>query len=111
MNKNTSRVYENYKVTNKFLGIISYKNLIIILVYLFSIFKMLEFVNISLIYKSYIVIFLFIPILVGVIVNVNGDNILDTIKILFKFYINRKIYVNDYENIVKFLKNKDKKIL
>ena len=67
--------------------------------------------NINLVYKSYIVMFLFIPILVGFIVNVNGDNVLDTIKILFKFYINKKIYIKDYENIIIFFKNKDKKIL
>ena len=111
MNNKASKVYENYKITNKFLGIISYKNLIIILIYLFTIFKVLEFINITLIYKSYIVIILFIPIFVGVIINVNGDNILDTIKILFKFYMNRKLYINDYKNINIFLKNKDKKIL
>ena len=111
MNKITSKVYENYKITNKFLGIISYKNLIIIIIYLFTIFKILDFININLVYKSYIVIFLFIPILVGFIVNVNGDNVLDTIKILFKFYINKKIYIKDYENIIIFFKNKDKKIL
>ena len=110
-----SVVYENYNDnTVKFLGIISYKNLIIVMVYLFSIFKILEYIDISIVYKSYIIIFLFIPILAGSIINIHGDNILDTIKILLKFYLNRKIYINDYKNVSKFLKNnknKEAKIL
>ena len=103
--KYTSNVYENYKIKSKFLGIISYKNLIIITIYSFVIFKILEITNLTIIHKSYIFILLFIPILVGSIINVNGDNILDTIKILIKFYISKKIYISDYNNVIKFLKN------
>ena len=113
-NKYISEVYENHKISSNFLGIIKYKNLIIITIYSFIILKFLEVLKLSIIYKSYIFIFLFIPILVGSIININGDNILDTIKILIKFYISKKIYISDYNNVIIFLKNninKKEKIL
>lgn len=111
MNKYDSNVYENYNLKTKFLGIISYKNLIIVGIYFFVIFKILTYINLDIVYKSYIVMALVIPVLASYVVNVNGDNIIDTIKILIKFYSNRKIYVNDYKNVMmktKYIKSNNR---
>lgn len=108
MNKYDSKVYENYNIKAKFLGVITYKNLIIIGVYVFGIFKILSLFNLDIVYKSYIFMGFSIPVIVAFVVNVNGDNIIDTIKILIKFYTNRKLYVIDYDNVVEKLKQDNK---
>ncbi len=108
MTKIQSRVYTNYKYKSKFLGIITYRNLVIIIISVIIIFNIINMLNISLETKITVLIISFTPLVGSLCINVNGDNIIDTLKIIILFYINRKLYIDDYYNVKKYLKLKNK---
>lgn len=107
-----SPIYSNFKRNLKWLGIIEYKSLVIMLIYLFVIFTILRKININIDTKIYIFSFMFTPIFILFIMEKDNLNASDLIIYMFKFFIKRCIYVSNFGLARKFkgaiyVKNKD----
>ena len=108
--KNKKRyIYLNYKRKNKWLGIIDYKSLIVLCIYIFIVICFLKhiykFIPIKLEYIIYLFIFFVIPVISALLININDESAVDTLIVIFKFCINNKIYVKK-----EYIKKLDKKI-
>lgn len=90
-------IYLNYKRKNKWLGIIDYKSLCILLVYIFIVIFFISKLDIKLEYLIYIFIFLTAPVFIVVFINIGNESIYDVFIVILKFYKNKKIYLKkDY---------------
>lgn len=99
------QIYSNYKRKNKWLGIIDYKSLVVIAVYIFFIVSILRIIPIKLEYLIYIFIFLVVPVIAILLINVGDDSAIDMLAIILKFSFNNKIFVKK-EYIVDLKKEK-----
>lgn len=93
-----NRIYKYYKRNNKWLGVIDYKSLIVILIYFLMLILVLKIIPIPLKYKIYTFIIFFIPVLSFLFVNNNGESSIETVIVIIKYLFFRKIYCKK-ENI------------
>jgi len=112
---NEKEMFMNYKRNNKWMGIIDYKSLAFLVAYLAIIWNVIDFFNIPLEYKMYIIISLSIPVSVMLCININSESAIDVVITVIKFKFKNKIYVTDYlyvedvDKTCKIFSNYDKK--
>lgn len=111
---NKQKIYKNFNRKNKWFGIIDYKSLVILVGYVFFIITILRYINIKLEYAVYIFMFLTVPVVAVVFININNEVAIDVIYIILKFYIKQGMYVNKadkkfYKKVV-YKKIQNKKI-
>jgi glucose dehydrogenase len=88
----SNAVYKNLNRQNKFLGIIDYKTLVILLGYMWGIWELSGLLFNNLMYRGYMLIFLSIPILGIVYANKSEDNISYVIYCVLKYLVSPKHY-------------------
>lgn len=91
---NKQKIYKNFNRKNKWFGIIDYKSLVILVAYIFLIITILRYINIKLEYAVYIFMFLTVPVVAVVFININNEVAIDVIFIILKFYFKQGMYVN-----------------
>lgn len=96
--------YPNLNRNNKWMGIIDYKSLIILLLILFLIWNILGLFISNQIYKVYTLVIISIPFLGLVYANKSGDNISNVIYIALKYLLSPKLYVYNIETNQQWLK-------
>ncbi|MDO4282117.1 MAG: hypothetical protein Q4D02_00610 [Clostridia bacterium] len=101
---NEKILYTTYKRSSKWLGIIDYKSLCVILIYIFIVINLLDIANIALEKSVYIFLFLTVPIISIIIVNVNNESAINVILSILTFMMHRGIYVD-----MKFIKMKNER--
>lgn len=101
---NKVEIYFDYKRKNKWLGIIDYKSLIVLCIYFFIIVSILKFIPLKLEYIIYLFLFLIMPAVALVFMNVGEESAIDTLIVILKFGLYNKIYVKK-----EFIKKIDKK--
>ncbi|MEG1059281.1 MAG: hypothetical protein RSD14_03840, partial [Clostridia bacterium] len=82
---NEQPIYYNYKRENKWFGIIDYKSLIAIVIYVFIIGYVLSVFSFNLEIKVYIFMALTVPVIAISCVNVNNESIIDVFVTILKF--------------------------
>lgn len=87
----------NYKFTFKMLGFIDYKTAVFDVIYGGILFFICKVLNISITIKIYIFVGLYLPILLFTIFGLNGENIVDVLKYLLKYFLKQKIYLYSKE--------------
>jgi hypothetical protein len=95
----------NYKRENKWLGIIDYKSLVIVLIYIFFIGYMLSLLPFNIEILIYIFIILVIPVVALFCININNGSVVDIINIILKFKLNNYVYT-DLKNTNNYKKEK-----
>ena len=88
-----ARVYGGLKRKNRFLGIIDYKTLVILLGYMWIVWKIGEKIFISWIYRGYFWLILITPVIGFVYANKNEEDISHIIYVIIKFLVSPKLYV------------------
>ena len=96
--------YSNLNRSNKWLGIIDYKSLIILLVILFAVWKIIGIFIQNQLYRIYIVIIISIPILGIFYANKSSENISNVIYIVVKYLFSPKRYMYNIETNQPWLK-------
>lgn len=96
---NEKEVLMNYKRNNKWLGIIDYKSLTFLAIYLFTIWNGIDFIGITLEYKVYLFVCLSIPVTVMLCININSESAIDVVITIIKFMFKNKIYVTNYSYV------------
>ena len=86
-------VYKNLNRQNKFLGIIDYKTLLLLLGYMCGAWHLSGILFENLMYRAYMLIGLSIPILGLIYANKSEDNISYVIYCILKYIISPKHYV------------------
>ena len=95
---NEQRIYSNYTRNLKFLGIIDYKSLTVVIIYIVLILNIMRILPINAEFAIYGFISLVVPIVAIFCVNLNNESTVDVICIILDFYTKRKIYA-DTDNI------------
>ena len=90
---NGQEVFNFYNKRSKWLGIIDYKTLSILIIYILSIIKILSLFSFYYLYKVYIIAFLVLPVIIFILMNINEECIIDKLLIVIFFYLKRKIYI------------------
>ena len=99
-NINTKRIYANFERKNKWLGLIDYKTLSLIGVYISIIIFILSKINIELIYKIYILAFCSLPVCaMFVCSDLNQDSVFDMFITILKYLLKKSIYVKENSTI------------
>lgn len=112
---NEKEIFMNYKRNNKWLGIIDYKSLTFLVIYLVVIWNGIDFFGIKLEYKIYIFVCAAIPVSVMLCININSESAIDVVITILKFgfknkiYVNNYLYVKDVDKTCKIFSNYDKK--
>lgn len=88
-----NETYPNLNRETKWLGIIDYKALIIIIAVILVVWNLVGVFIQSIITKVYIITLIMIPILGLVYSNKSSDNIIHVLYNIFKFLVSSKIYV------------------
>lgn len=83
----------NYKNKEKFLGVIDYKILITIAIFAFIMFSILKNTNMSLIVDVTIFIVVVGFFSIFLVVGVNGENMLDFLWYMVRYFIRERVYV------------------
>jgi hypothetical protein len=91
--KDLKPIYLNYKRNNKWLGIIDYKSLCIVIGYTVIIGYFVSLLSIDISFKLYLFIALTVPFIGIVVININSDNTIGMIKTMLRFVISPKKYV------------------
>lgn len=94
-NLNEKEMYMNYIRVNKWLGIIDYKSLICVLIYVFFIGYIISLLPFNIEVLIYIFLFFVLPVIAVICLNTNNQNInaIDILQIILKFKLNSKIFV------------------
>ncbi len=87
------KVYSGLKRKNRFLGIIDYKTLVILLGYMWIVWKISEKIFSGLVYRGYFCVFLNTPVIGLVYANRNEEDISHIIYVIIKFIVSPKLYV------------------
>lgn len=96
--------YSNLNRSNKWLGLIDYKSLIILLVILFLVWNILGIFIQNVVYKVYTLVIIAIPFLGLFYANKSQENISNVIYIAVKYMISPKLYVYNIESNRQWLK-------
>lgn len=91
---NEKIMYTSYKRNNKWLGIIDYKSLCVILVYIWLVINVLDLINLSFEKSLYIFLFLTVPIISIMLININNESTINVIICILKFIMSKGIYVD-----------------
>ena len=92
-NKLESRaVYKNLNRQNKFLGIVDYKTLVILLGYIWGIWQVSKWFFSNIMYRVYMLMILSIPVIGIVYANKTEDNISYVIYCILKYIVSPKHY-------------------
>lgn len=86
-------IYSNLNRENKFLGIMDYKSLIILLVYVLGVWKLSCIIFARVLFRLYSVIILSVPLFGLFYANRNEDNITHVIYTILKYLFSHKLYV------------------
>lgn len=91
--KNKIRIYKNYKRNNKWLGLIDYKTLCFLIVYVFLMLLFLKYLPINTKIKIYTFVISVIPVVSLFVINSSGESAIDTLIVVLKFVISKKVFV------------------
>ncbi len=102
---NKKRIYVNFERKNKWLGLIDYKTLTFIGIYICVLLFIFTKINISLQIKFYLFVIFCIPICaMFVLSDISQDSVFDMFITIIIFFIKRGIYTREF----KFYKNRKK---
>ncbi len=96
--------YPNLNRSNKWLGIIDYKSLVILITILFAVWNILGMFLQNQLYRAYILIVISIPILGLFYANKSSENISNVIYTVIKYIVSPKQYMYNIETNRKWLK-------
>jgi len=91
--------YSNLDRETRWLGIIDYKSLTVLIVYIVILWNILGFIVTSIVTKTYITVILVIPVLGLFYSNRSSESVVDVIYIVLRYLIFPKTYVYKMERI------------
>lgn len=96
----SKRIYANYKAPNKWLGIIDYKSLLVLIIYALILILIIKNLNLKFVSSFYIFIILLSPSLAILCVSNKNVSSVDMLYVIIRYFIKNKIYLD-----VKFISN------
>lgn len=91
---NRQKTFNFLNKKNKWLGILDYKTIRYLAIYVFIIYELLNLIALQVMVKLYILVIFIFPFCIFIFLNLNEECIVDKFIIIVKFFIKRKKYVN-----------------
>lgn len=82
---------KNYKFKSKLFGFIDYTTAIVIAIYGIVLFSLINLIFNNINIKIYLFIVLYFPVILFSFLGINNENIIDTIRYLFKYLVSQKV--------------------
>ena len=89
----SNKVYRNFNRKNRFLGIVDYKTLTMLLGYMWIVWETSTKIFDNYIYSVYLLMFLTVPVIGLIYANRNEEDISHIIYVIIKFLLRPKLYV------------------
>lgn len=90
---------------SKWLGMIDYKSLTVLAIYVVAIINTVNILPIDINYKIYIDMFCIIPVIVTTICSIDNENIIDVLKVVIRYNVAPNLYVYN------FAENEEEKLM
>jgi len=87
------KVFQNFNRKSRWKGIIDYKSLIFLVVYVFGLWNITNLFIISMMYRIYILIIFTIPVAVFMFAYISEESVVDILFNILKYSFRRKWYV------------------
>ncbi len=91
---NKQYIYQNFNRNNKWMGIIDYKSLLVIIIYVFCVFAIIRLLHFNMKISIYLFLGFTVPVISIIVVHINNDVAIDVIIVICKFYIKKKFFVH-----------------
>lgn len=108
---NKQKTFNFLKKKNKWLGLVDYKTLLFVIIYIVILSKIISIFNISNILKLYFFVYLTIPFVIFIFLNLKEESIIDKLLIILIYFTKRKNFVKmkNYAKLnKKYIKNVEK---
>lgn len=86
------RIYPNLNKESKFMGIMDYKSLIVLLIYILIVWKLSKFMFVKMLFRFYSIIIFSVPMFGIFYANRNEANIVHVIYTIIRYIFSRKVY-------------------
>lgn len=87
------KVFQNFNRKSRWRGIIDYKSLMFLIVYVFGLWNITNLFNISMMYRLYVLIIFTIPVAVFMFAYISEESVIDILVNILKYCFRRKCYV------------------
>ena len=94
---NKQQIFNFYNKTHKWHGLIDYKSLTIIVVYIFLCGYLVINMNITNTLKLYVIIILVLPVIIFTLLNINEDSVLEKLVTIIKYIYTKRVYTKTLE--------------
>lgn len=91
---NKQYIYQNFNRNNKWIGIIDYKSLLVIIIYVFCVFAIIRLLHFNMKVSIYLFIGFTVPVISIIVIHINNDVAIDVIIVIITFYIKKKFFVH-----------------
>lgn len=98
---NKQQVFNFYNKVHKWHGIIDYKSLTAIAIYVFIVIYLVLILNVTNTIKIYVITILITPMIIFVLLNINEDSVLEKLVTIIFFLLNKKVYTKGIKTTFK----------
>ena len=87
------KVFGNFNRCARWLGIIDYKSLVFLLIYIFGLWNITKLFGISIVSQIYILIIFTIPLVIFIFAYIDEESVIEMLFNILKFCLRRKCYM------------------
>lgn len=89
-----TKVFQNFNRNARWLGIIDYKSLIVLLIYMYVIYFITGILNIKILVRLYVLVIFSIPMIILTVMYSNEESVIDMLITIAKYILRPKKYVH-----------------
>lgn len=89
-----SKVFGNFNRKTKWLGLVDYKTLIFLAIYVYSIYCVTGIFNVKMLARIYILVIFSIPVVILTTMYMNEESVVDMFTVVLKYLVRPKKYVH-----------------
>lgn len=89
-----SKVFGNFNRKTKWLGLVDYKTLIFLAIYVYSIYCVTGIFNVKTLARIYILVIFSIPVIILTTMYMNEESVVDMFTVVLKYLVRPKKYVH-----------------
>ena len=89
-----TKVFQNFNRNTRWLGIIDYKSLIVLIVYMYVIYFITGILNIKILVRLYVLVIFSIPMIILTVMYSNEESVIDMLITIVKYILRPKKYVH-----------------
>ena len=94
---NKQQIFNFYNKTHKWHGLIDYKSLTVLAVYIFLCIYLVINMNITSTLKLYVIIILVLPVIIFTLLNINEDCVIEKLVTIVCYLLSKRVYTKSID--------------